>query len=84
MPADPKATERGIAWIRQHLGQGERVLVWAPGKQNVRRVNTLEALAKRPNAGGPASGRSVACRAVWMVDGLGQPDTPRRRLRPIL
>ena len=48
MPADPNATERGIAWIVSKVQRGERILVWAPGQQNIRGNSSLAAFAKRP------------------------------------
>lgn len=48
MPADPRATERGIAWALSQVKRGHRVLVWAPGKQNIRGNSSIAAFTKRP------------------------------------
>ena len=48
MPADPKATERGIVWVLSQVHRGDRVLVWAPGQQNIRGNSSVAEFTKRP------------------------------------
>ena len=48
MPADPKATERGIAWTLSHVKPGEDILVWVTQKQNIQDDSSVAAFTKRP------------------------------------